>query len=118
MRRREWIVFAAATIFAVLASHNICDLLFRCGCTFLSVEGCNMHHAAGPHCPWCMRPTLFFSSGALWLGGTYAALRLVKGRRLPLLIAAALLGFCAGVLISGVLTVAISGYPHFLIRSS
>lgn len=35
---------------------DFCDLVYACGCEALwrgAAEQCNIHHAEGPHCPWC-----------------------------------------------------------------
>ena len=43
---------------------NLCDLIFDCGCVSVwngSTATCNVHNAAGPHCPWCSHP---FTAGA------------------------------------------------------
>jgi len=45
-------VFVFTAAFAI----NFCGTLFQCGCQSFwagSAEHCNIHHRAGPHCPWC-----------------------------------------------------------------
>ena len=45
-------VFAFTAVFAI----NFCATLFQCGCQTIwqaSAAHCNVHHPAGPRCPWC-----------------------------------------------------------------
>lgn len=54
-RSRALLLGSAAAVTAVFFI-NFCDLVFRCGCRSLwngADVACNIHHAAGPHCPWC-----------------------------------------------------------------
>jgi hypothetical protein len=40
-----------------------CGLAFGCGCTWLwagTARFCNIHHATGAHCPWCLHGTAAF----------------------------------------------------------
>lgn len=42
---------------------DLCNWLFACGCrNWLAgaVTHCNIHHANGPHCPWCAIGALSF----------------------------------------------------------
>ena len=50
-------VFLAAAAFASLLFINACGLFYQCGCEAWWAGGsahCNIHNAAGPHCPWCL----------------------------------------------------------------
>jgi hypothetical protein len=102
---------------AVVAAHPICNLLFRCGCTWFSTEHCNIHTPSTPDCPWCTQPLVFAAAGLLWLGGAVLGRRLA--RRLGPSAGRALLftslGLVAGILISGVVTVLLTGYPRLLV---
>lgn len=31
----------------------LCNRMFSCGCNLTGAEHCNIHHVAGPRCPWC-----------------------------------------------------------------
>lgn len=45
-------LFSFTAVFAI----NFCATIFQCGCQFIWAAGsdhCNIHHATGPHCPWC-----------------------------------------------------------------
>ena len=56
---RFWFLATVAVTSVVFV--DFCDLLFACGCDALwsgGVAGCNIHEAAGPHCPWCEHPLL------------------------------------------------------------
>ena len=39
----------------------VCNLVFKCGCSWLwttAAAHCNIHNAAPPHCPWCSHGAL------------------------------------------------------------
>jgi hypothetical protein len=102
---------------ALAGAHEICNLLFRCGCRGWSTAHCNVHHTVGPRCPFCTEPWHFALAIALWLAAAAGAAALARrwwGRRAPLTLAAALVGLAVGALASGALTVALTGYPHLL----
>ena len=104
-------------LIAVLTGHKICDLLFRCGCGWLTIEDCNVHHHEGPRCPWCVESEIFLGAGATWLlfAGLGALLARKRfGRKLATTSAGAAAGFILGVLTSGAATVALTGYPRLL----
>ena len=47
---------AVAIVSASVLMPPVCDLLFKCGCSWLwttAAAHCNVHNAAPPHCPWC-----------------------------------------------------------------
>lgn len=95
-----WRLRAAAMVvvagIAALTAHPICNLLFACGCRFLTADHCNIHHPAPPHCPWCARPSLFYMAVAVWLVCAFVGARLAAGR--PVAIAlGAFVGFGAGI---------------------
>ncbi len=58
MSSKHWAFVAAVAVSGVLFV-NWCAVVFQCGCRSLwngvSVA-CNIHAAAGPHCPWCEHP--------------------------------------------------------------
>jgi hypothetical protein len=110
MRRKALALAAAIAISAVLFI-DVCGLVFGCGCRSLwagASIACNIHHAQGPHCPWCAHP---MAAGAV----AFAAMALVQGwillgpgrAGIPLRLALALLSFpvIAGVvgILQGVL---------------
>ncbi|MGH9672797.1 MAG: hypothetical protein ACRD44_06405 [Bryobacteraceae bacterium] len=46
------IAFVTSCVFII----NFCDLMYRCGCTFLWAGAdarCNIHTPGVRHCPWC-----------------------------------------------------------------
>src|SRR5947209_7550380 len=54
MRRTFLIAFTLLAVASIAAALPMCGLMFRCGCTVTAGERhCNIHNAAGPHCPWC-----------------------------------------------------------------
>ena len=51
-----WVVGLSVVLLTAVLLHNVCDLFYDCGCTWLWAGGdahCNIHEANGPHCPWC-----------------------------------------------------------------
>ena len=47
---------AVAIVSASVLMPPVCNLLFKCGCSWLwttAAAHCNVHNAAPPHCPWC-----------------------------------------------------------------
>lgn len=70
--RQRWAVLAIAATMTGVFFVNLCDLVFACGCASLWQGGaasCNIHHATGPHCPWCGNP---FTAGATAFLGVVA----------------------------------------------
>ena len=54
---KGWILLIAATVTSLLFI-NYCDLIFRCGCTWLWAVAdahCNIHAPRGRHCPFCIK---------------------------------------------------------------
>jgi hypothetical protein len=102
---------------AVAVAHPVCNLLFRCGCGWLGASRCNIHHAIGPHCPWCTDRWPFVVAGAVWLAGAWSGVTV--GRRLGGgwgALCGGLVGLVAAMLLSGWATAALTGYPYFLSR--
>lgn len=72
MRRRQALTFALAAVGAGVLFVDVCGLIFDCGCTSVWAGGaalCNVNHASGPHCPWCVHPL----AGATAMGGVLLA---------------------------------------------
>ena len=65
-----------AAVAVPFTAHPVCDLLFRCGCTWVwagAAAHCNIHNPLPPHCPVC---TDMFVGG-LFAIGLFAAWCLV-----------------------------------------
>jgi hypothetical protein len=105
--RRKNLAFAVVALLAAASAHPICNLLFRCGCGWFTAAACNVHHATGPHCPWCTTRWAFPVVIASWLAGAAIAMRIFGLKGL-------VIGMVIAVLGSGAITVAVSGYPRFL----
>ena len=107
---------------AAALSHPLCNAMFRCGCAPAwagAAERCNVHGAAGPHCPWCREPGLGALGFVLSLGGPLAVL-LAAPRRVGLVprTAAALLAIPLCALLAGSLTFFATDYPHFVAKNA
>lgn len=54
------LILTVGIAFTAVFSINWCHMIYQCGCTFYWAGGaaqCNIHHATGPHCPWCSDAT-------------------------------------------------------------
>lgn len=115
--RARWSPLAVVAVLAVVTAHPLCNVVFRCGCSWFSTAHCNLHASMGPRCPWCTVPWTFVAAGALWMVG--AAAGLLVARRLSsrwwVAMAAALVGFAVGVAVSGALTAWLTGYPRLFV---
>jgi hypothetical protein len=55
-RAQKSLIFAASAIVTSVFFIDFCGAVFQCGCRPLWAGAdafCNIHHASGPHCPWC-----------------------------------------------------------------
>lgn len=66
----------------------LCDLAFRCGCTWFFAGGsdrCNIHKESPPHCPLCVSPAYRGAFGSaiflVLLLGTGATLSRLAAKR-------------------------------------
>ena len=53
---RILLLAAVAVVSASILMPPVCNLLFKCGCSWLwttAAAHCNVHNPAPPHCPWC-----------------------------------------------------------------
>src|SRR6185503_11574595 len=54
--KRFLLLAAVAAYSASVLMPPVCNLLFKCGCSWLwttAAAHCNIHNSALPHCPWC-----------------------------------------------------------------
>ena len=62
-------IFAVSAAVTCLFLVDFCNAVYRCGCRSLWAGGaahCNIHMAAGRHCPWCSIGTAGFFLAALF----------------------------------------------------
>ncbi|HUG54861.1 MAG TPA: hypothetical protein VMR21_14725 [Vicinamibacteria bacterium] len=81
----------AAAVAVALTAHPVCDLLFRCGCTWVwagAAAHCNIHNPHPPYCPVCTdtRAGALFAAGlfATWCALVAVAMRAALRPPLPL----------------------------------
>jgi len=85
--KRFLLLAAVAVVSASVLMPPVCNLVLKCGCSWLwttAAAHCNIHNAAPPHCPWC-------NHGALGYYLPYA-------------------GFIAGQLLVGALALRFTGH--------
>lgn len=111
-----------ATLTGVL-TYPLCGALFRCGCVSVwagAADHCNVHAAAGPHCPWCESAALGAMGFVLMVAAQAGAWQLARRRgAAPLastIVAIAALPLAA--LLAGALTFLLTDYPHFLLHDA
>ena len=95
--KRFLLLAAVAAVSASVLMPPVCNLVFKCGCSWLwttAAAHCNIHNAAPPHCPWC-------SHGALGYYLPYAGF--IVGQ---LLVGALALRFTGHLVLAVLMTVA------------
>jgi hypothetical protein len=58
MNLKLWVVILITIAVTAVFLLPFCGVMYQCGCTFLwsgAADQCNIHEAAGPHCPWCVK---------------------------------------------------------------
>ena len=59
--KRVLLLAVSAVVSASVFMPPVCNLLFKCGCSWLwttAAAHCNIHNAEPPHCPWCSHGAL------------------------------------------------------------
>jgi hypothetical protein len=108
----------ALAVVTAIGFHPACNALFRCGCGVFSLaQHCNVHHATGPHCPFCAHPltalaAVLVATAAGW-GALVLARRRAGGRFVPSFLAG-LVAIALALVGTAAITAAATGYPHFL----
>ena len=91
------LTLAAAIAVSSVFFSDVCGLIFGCGCRSLwagAAVACNIHNAAGPHCPWCAHPLAAGAVAFAAMAAVQALILLGPGRAgLKLRFARALLAF-------------------------
>jgi hypothetical protein len=123
--KRFWLAYSALIALAAVFVVPLCGWIYQCGCTFLwagAERYCNIHHAEGPHCPWCVAggdPLPATALGFLLFAPPAVAIHWFNKRpgvSTPKLFVAGLLTFLLAAIISGYIFKVIYDYPHFLIK--
>jgi hypothetical protein len=95
--RLQYFALAAAIAVSSIFFVDVCGLVFGCGCRSLwagASADCNVHNAAGPHCPWCAHPLAAGGSAFASTAIVQALILFRPGRAgLPLRFALTLLSF-------------------------
>jgi hypothetical protein len=81
--RLKLLALGAAIAISSVFFIDVCGLVFRCGCRSLwsgAAAACNIHHAAGPHCPWCAQPLAAGAVAFFAVAGVQALVLLGRGR--------------------------------------
>jgi hypothetical protein len=113
---RPLLISLAVTIAVISATAlPLCGAMFRCGCSLAHASSaCNIHHAMGPHCPWCVkRGKAFACSFAFVLPASIVSLCAVVRRRRSIW-AASSVGIISYLLLGalcGLVTAKVMHYP-------
>jgi hypothetical protein len=118
--KRFLLLAAVAACSASLLMPPVCDLLFKCGCSWLwttAAAHCNIHNSAPPHCPWCSHGALgYYLPYAGFIVGQFLAGALVA--RFTNQLALAVLITVAAILpvgyLMGLVTLKLVHYPHLI----
>jgi hypothetical protein len=118
--KRFLLLAAIAIVSASILMPPVCDLLFKCGCSWLwttAAAQCNIHNAAPPHCPWCSHGALgYYVPYAGFIAGQFLVGALVL--RVTGHLVLAVLIMVAAILpvgyLMGLVTVRLVHYPHLI----
>ena len=119
-RNRILLLAALAIVAASVLMPPVCNLLFRCGCSWIwttAAAHCNVHNSSPPHCPWCSHGALgYYLPYAGFIVGQFVVGGFVF--RFTGQMVLALLTTVAAILPVGYLmatvTLRLVHYPHFL----
>jgi hypothetical protein len=115
MTRRSWLAFAGLFTFSVLTVLPMCGAMFQCGCTLWSIDRyCNIHHAGGPHCPWCVGGAKVMLPGylvAMGMGLAIEQLSLKSARSVWVSLMFGAMGYVALLAASGWIVAKVMHYP-------
>jgi hypothetical protein len=116
-RKTFWISQAITLAVIALTALPLCGQMFRCGCTLTGgARHCNVHHADGPQCPWCVASgKAFILSFLAILPGSATAVYAASRWRHSILFAT-LAGSIAYLLLAasaGLITAHAMGYPNW-----
>jgi hypothetical protein len=115
---REATLVTAVWGVSLVLVYNLCNLVFTCGCTYVwagAADGCNVHHASGPHCPWCSHGR----DGFFWVllpivGAETLALVLLRRRPMAVRVLAAGAAYLLAGAAAGLAIALVDRYPRFL----
>jgi len=118
--KRILLLAAVAVVSASVLMPPVCNLLFKCGCSWLwttAAAHCNVHNSAPPHCPWCSHGALgYYLPYAGFIVGQFVAgaffFRFTGHLVLALLITVAAI-LPVGYLM-GLVTLRLVHYPHWI----
>ena len=118
--KRFLLLAAVAVVSASVLMPPVCNLVFKCGCSWLwttAAAHCNIHNAAPPHCPWCSHgasgyylPYAGFILGQFLVGAF--VLRVTGHLALAVLMTVAAI-LPVGYLM-GLVTIRLVHYPHLI----
>jgi hypothetical protein len=120
-------MLAVLRLFDYCFHNQVCNLIFRCNCTWPWAGGwvnCNVHNTTGPRCPWCLaRQHLVWSVDPAfvctlaWAGFGFFGMRYLKSRTPRALVLVLVMPFviwCLYSLFIGLMFYWGTDYPWFL----
>src|SRR5262249_35407349 len=121
IRSKQIVVLAVvAVVSASILMPPVCNLIFKCGCSWLwttAAAHCNIHNLAPPHCPWCSHGAWgYYLPYVGFMVGQFVAGVLMF--RLTGQLALAVVTTVAAILpvayLMGLVTVRLVDYPHLI----
>src|SRR5947208_3301907 len=121
LRSKPILLLAAVTVVsASVLMPPVCNLLFKCGCSWLwttAAAHCNVHNSALPHCPWCSHGAVgYYLPYAGFIVGQFVAGAFVfwfTGRLVLAVLSTVAVILPVGYLM-GLVTLRFVHYPHLI----
>ena len=116
LTRSFWLPAGVMLVVVSATTYPLCGALFSCGCTMTGASHCNVHHATGPHCPWCAGGggAVGAANFAVMLAATFAGITLARrvgGPRWWVGVIGGSVAYLASAILAGWVTARLMGYP-------
>src|SRR5215813_14134376 len=120
-RSKQLLILAGvAVVSASVLMPPVCNLIFKCGCSWLwtsAAAHCNVHNLLPPHCPWCSHGALgYYLPYAGFIVGQFGAgvLMFRLTGKLVLAVVITVAAVLPVAYLMGLVTVRLVDYPHLI----